>query len=252
MEQKEVRLNKYISESGICSRREADRLIEGGKVLVNGNKADMGMKVTGSERITVNGQPINKRHRDQKEVLIAFNKPRGIVCTAKSQDASRNVIEYINYPKRLFYVGRLDKDSEGLLILTNNGDLANQIQKARNNHEKEYIVTVGKAITKEFIEKMKAGVMLTDLGEMTRPCKARQISSDRFSITLTQGLNRQIRRMCEELGYKVVKLERIRVMNIQLGQLQAGKWRYVTAEEERELKKRLKEQNKTRTKKSKA
>lgn len=222
----EVRLNKYLSESGICSRREADRLIEAGRVRVDGQAAQMGMKVIpAKQEIRVGKKLINRK---DPMVLLAFYKPVGIECTADKR-TKNNIVDYINYPVRIYPVGRLDKDSEGLILMTNNGDIVNKIMRAGNFHEKEYIVKVDRPVTEEFVKKMSDGVPILDT--VTRKCKVRQIGKYTFRIVLTQGLNRQIRRMCETLGYHVVKLKRERIMNIELGDLKSGKWRPVTDEE---------------------
>ncbi len=224
-----IRLNKFLSEAGVCSRREADRLIESGRVFVDGRCAKTGMKVSATQEIRVGKKVVSKGN---EMVLLAVNKPVGIVCTEEKRE-KKNIIRFLNYPTRITYIGRLDKDSEGLLLMTNNGDIINKMMRAGNRHEKEYKVTVDKAITPEFIEKMGAGVPI--LNTVTRPCKIRQIGKYKFNIILTQGLNRQIRRMCEYFGYKVTRLERIRVMNIELGNLKPGEYRKVTEEEMREL-----------------
>lgn len=220
-----IRLNKYLSDSGICSRREADRLIESGKVMVNDKPALMGQKVTKADKIYVDGKKVDF---EENLILIAFNKPEGIECTTNKSNPD-NVIDFISYPKKIFYIGRLDKDSFGLLLLTNDGDLANKIAKSVNNHEKEYIVKTNKKINGDFIEKMSNGVTILDT--VTKKCKVEKIDDFTFRIILTQGLNRQIRRMCKALGYKVVSLERIRIMNIRLGNLAKGTYRNVTREE---------------------
>ncbi len=221
-----MRLNKYLSDAGYCSRREADRLIAAGKVTVDGKRAQTGMRVSDRQLIEVDGKPLS---RGSELVLIALNKPRGIVCTTDRKREKDNIIDFLNYPVRIYPVGRLDKDSEGLILLTNDGSLVNHILKARTYHEKEYIVTVDKKLTSEFLKNMADGVALEET--VTRPCKVRRMTDHTFSIILTQGLNRQIRRMCMTLGYKVVRLKRIRIMNILLGDLKTGSWRHVTAEE---------------------
>lgn len=221
----EIRLNKFLSESGVCSRREADRLIESGKVTVDGKRAEMGMKVTDSQVVRVGKKVI--RPQDEM-VLLAVNKPVGIVCTEEKKEKN-NIIQFLNYPTRITYIGRLDKDSEGLLLMTNNGDIINKMMRSGNQHEKEYKVTVNKPITPEFIEKMAGGVPILDT--VTRKCEVEMIGKYKFRIVLTQGLNRQIRRMCEYLGYKVTRLERVRVMNIELGNLKTGEYRKVSEEE---------------------
>ena len=225
----EIRLNKFLSESGVCSRREADRLIESGKVTVDGKRAEMGMKVTDSQVVRVGKKVI--RPQDEM-VLLAVNKPVGIVCTEEKKEKN-NIIQFLNYPTRITYIGRLDKDSEGLLLMTNNGDIINKMMRSGNQHEKEYKVTVNKPITPEFIQKMAGGVPILDT--VTRKCEVEMIGKYKFRIVLTQGLNRQIRRMCEYLGYKVTRLERVRVMNIELGNLKPGEYRKVTDDEIAEL-----------------
>ncbi|MCT4638909.1 MAG: 23S rRNA pseudouridine(2604) synthase RluF [Bacteroidales bacterium] len=229
-ESKSVRINKYLSEVGYCSRRAADKLIEQGKVKINGKVPEMGTKVNPGDEVRVKGKLISEPK--DKPVYLAFNKPIGIVCTTDTRVEKDNIIDYINYPKRIFPIGRLDKPSEGLIFLTNDGDIVNKILRARNNHEKEYIVTVDKPITKDFIKKMGAGVPILDT--VTRKCFIERINKNRFRIILTQGLNRQIRRMCEYLGYDVIKLKRIRIMNISLD-VPVGKWRYFTKQELEEL-----------------
>jgi len=219
------RLNKFISETGICSRREADKLIEQGKVTVNGTRAELGTKVSEADDIKVNGKPLKPK---SETIYLAFNKPRGITSTTDLKDKD-NIIDFINFPKRIFPIGRLDKDSEGLIFLTNDGDIVNKILRAGNNHEKEYVVKVDKAVNEEFISKMQNGVPILDT--VTQKCKVRQLNEQEFNIILTQGLNRQIRRMCEALGYKVLKLKRIRIMNISLNNIAPGKWRYFTKDE---------------------
>ena len=221
----EIRLNKFLSESGVCSRRESDRLIESGQVTVDGKRAEMGMKVTDSQVVRVGKKVI--RPQDEM-VLLAVNKPVGIVCTEEKKEKN-NIIQFLNYPTRITYIGRLDKDSEGLLLMTNNGDIINKMMRSGNQHEKEYKVTVNKPITPEFVEKMAGGVPILDT--ITRKCEVEMIGKYKFRIVLTQGLNRQIRRMCEYLGYKVTRLERVRVMNIELGNLKTGEYRKVSEEE---------------------
>lgn len=224
-----LRLNKYISESGICSRREADKFIEAGKVYINGIKAVVGSKVCSNDEVVVNGITIKPK---SNKVYIALNKPVGITCTTETH-VKGNIIDYINFPERIFPIGRLDKPSEGLIFLTNDGDIVNKILRAGNNHEKEYIVSVDKPITKEFIYAMENGIPILDT--ITKPCKVRKIGKCTFNIVLTQGLNRQIRRMCEYLGYSVSSLKRIRIMNISLESLPTGKWRYLTNKEVKDL-----------------
>ena len=224
------RINKYIASSGLCSRREADRLIEEGRVTVNGIVAESGMQVCGDDVVLVDGKNIIPETND---VYIAFNKPLGVTCTTDSRDPS-NIIDYIGYPERIFPIGRLDKNSSGLILLTNDGSIVNTLLRAENNHEKEYQVTVDRPYDDKFIREMQSGVPV--LGQITLPCKINRVSTRVFRIILHQGLNRQIRRMCEYEGYKVVKLRRIRFMNINLGTLGTGQWRYLTAKEVNELK----------------
>lgn len=231
-----IRLNKYIADSGICSRRKADELIEKGQVTVNGETASMGVKVSDRDIVSVNGKVIKPV---EEKVYLAFNKPVGITCTADSQDET-NVIDFIDFPKRITYCGRLDKDSEGLLIMTNDGDIINRMMKAVNYHEKEYIVKVDKKVTKGFVKRMSEGVYLEELDATTRPCKVKAFDDEyTFNIILTQGLNRQIRRMCEALGFHVKSLKRVRVMNINLGNLKTGKYRELTYQELKTLKSML-------------
>ncbi|BBF43175.1 ribosomal large subunit pseudouridine synthase F [Lachnospiraceae bacterium KM106-2] len=229
----EIRLNKFLSNAGVCSRREADRLIEMGKITVDGVRAEMGTKVREDQDIKVNGKSITK---EEKMILIAFNKPRGIVCTTSKKDPD-NIIDYINYGKRIYPIGRLDKDSEGLILLTNKGELVDKLLRGSNYHEKEYIVRVNKKITPSFLKEMSEGVPI--LETMTRPCEIKQINEYSFRIILTQGLNRQIRRMCEHFEYRVVSLKRVRIMNIHLGKLQLGGYRNITPNELATLKKDL-------------
>jgi len=226
MDNEQVSLNKYISSSGFCSRREADKLIEQARVTVNGELALPGAKVSAGDTVAVDGEPIKTSKK--RPIYIAFNKPVGVTSTTDLKDKT-NIISFINHPKRIFPVGRLDKDSDGLIFLTNDGDIVNKILRASNHHEKEYIVTVDKAVTPEFIRQMSNGVPV--LGTMTKKCFVRQEGGRRFRIILTQGLNRQIRRMCEHLGYNVTSLTRVRIMNVQLGNLTPGKWRYLTGPE---------------------
>lgn len=224
------RINKYIASSGLCSRREADRLIEEGRVTVNGIVAESGMQVCDADVVLVDGKNIIPETND---IYIAFNKPLGVTCTTDSRDPS-NIIDYIGYPERIFPIGRLDKNSSGLILLTNDGSIVNTLLRAENNHEKEYQVTVDRPYDDKFVNEMQAGVPV--LGQITLPCKITRVSARVFKIILHQGLNRQIRRMCEYEGYKVVKLRRIRFMNINLGTLGTGQWRYLTAKEVNELK----------------
>ena len=224
-----IRLNKYIASSGLCSRREADTLIESGKVTINGETAVHGSKVMDGDIVLVNGRKVTP---DDDMVYIAFNKPLGVTCTTDKRDPS-NIIDYISFDERIFPVGRLDKNSSGLILLTNDGSIVNKLSRAENGHEKEYLVTVNRPYDKNFIKQMEAGVPV--LGQLTLPCKIRPAGDKTFKIILHQGLNRQIRRMCEYLGYKVTKLKRIRFMNINLGDLETGKWRYLTLTEKKEL-----------------
>ena len=225
-----TRLNKYLSEVGYCSRREADRLIDAGRVTINGVVPEMGTKVTPSDVVAVDGE-IMKAKKD-KPVYLAFNKPVGIVCTTDTRVEKDNIIDFINYPKRIFPIGRLDKPSEGLIFLTDDGDIVNKILRASNNHEKEYIATVNKPISQTFVERMSNGVPILDT--VTKKCEVKKLSSKTFKIVLTQGLNRQIRRMCEYLNYDVITLQRVRIMNIKLD-VPVGKYREFTAEELKEL-----------------
>lgn len=220
-----ISLNKYISASGFCSRREADELIKQARVTVNDELVLPGTKILTTDTVAIDGEPIKNK---KKPIYIALNKPVGVTSTTDPKDRT-NIIYFINFPKRIFPVGRLDKDSDGLIFLTNDGDIVNKILRASNNHEKEYIVSVDKAITADFIRKMSEGIPM--LGTVTKKCYVRQEGNKRFRITLTQGLNRQIRRMCEYLGYDVMKLTRVRIMNVKLDNLQTGKWRYLTAPE---------------------
>ena len=226
-----IRINKFIADSGICSRRAADKLIEEGKVIVNGNVAVSGMKVLDSDEIIVDGKAIS---REEEQLYFAFNKPVGIVCTAEKKEKN-NIIDFIGYGKRLMYAGRLDKDSEGLIIMTNDGELINSLMRARENHEKEYIVKVNKDIDRDFIYKMSNGVYLDELEVTTRKCKVEAVDNRTFRIILTQGLNRQIRRMCDANGYKVVSLKRERIVNIKLGNLKPGEMRPLTNKELEDL-----------------
>ena len=225
-----VRLNKYLSGQGICSRREADKYIEAGKVTINGHIAGMGEKVDGTEEILFDGRLVSAAR--EEKIVLAMNKPAGIVCSSKEKD---NIIDYLKYPKRVYPVGRLDKDSTGLILLTNDGELMNEILKARNYHEKEYEVRVRERITADFIRGMSEGIWLSELGVKTRPCKVKKVDAYTFRIILTQGLNRQIRRMCAYFNFRVVTLKRIRIMNIQLGDLKEGEWREIKGRELREL-----------------
>ena len=225
----EVRLNKYLSEAGVCSRREADRLIESGRVSVDGKRAQTGMKIVPGQVVKVGKKVVSKQ---DEMVVLAVNKPAGIVCTEERRERN-SIVRFLDYPIRITYVGRLDKDSKGLLLMTNNGDIINKMMRAGNRHEKEYKVTVDKEITQEFLEKMASGVPILDT--VTRPCKIEKIGKYTFSIILTQGLNRQIRRMCEALEYQVRELIRVRSMNIHLGRLKEGEYRKLPDAELNEL-----------------
>ena len=235
----EVRLNKYISETGFCSRREADKLIEQGRVKIDGVKARTGMKVSNGQSVSIDGKPLKV---ENELVYIALNKPVGITCTTESK-IKGNIVDFINHEKRIFPIGRLDKDSQGLIFMTNDGDIVNKILRDGNNHEKEYIVTVNKPITDEFIKGMSNGVPI--LGTVTKKCLVKKESKNSFRIILTQGLNRQIRRMCEYFGYEVKKLERIRIMNVSLGNLKMGSWRYLTKKELAEINRLTENSSKT-------
>ena len=236
-----VRLNKYLSDAGVCSRREADRLIESGRVTVDGKMASPGTKVEPGQEVRI-GKKVIKNHTEK--IVLAVNKPAGIVCTEDKKE-KKNIIRYLNYPVRVTYAGRLDKDSEGLLIMTNDGDLINGMMRARYGHEKEYKVTVNQPITDEFVYKMASGVRIIDrekkMDVITRPCKVEKIGKYTFTIILTQGLNRQIRRMCDALGYKVTRLVRVRIMNVKLGGLKPGAVRKLTEQELKELYEQVKE-----------
>ena len=233
-ENKGIRINKYLSEAGFCSRREADKLIIKNKVKINGKVPLIGTKVLPGDTVSVNKKVISSKK--EKLVYIAFNKPKGIVCTTDSKREKNNIIDFINYPKRIFPIGRLDKPSEGLIFLTSDGDIVNKILRANNQHEKEYIVVVDKAINRDFISKMSNGIPI--LGTLTNKCHVQKLASRKFKIILTQGLNRQIRRMCEYLGYNVKELKRVRIMNINLD-VKVGEWRYFTKKELREVNKTL-------------
>lgn len=224
-----MRINKFISETGICSRREADKWVEAKRVTINGKLAELGSTAEPGDDVRVDGKPIGEKKRP---VYIALNKPVGITCTTELH-VKGNIVDFVNHKERIFPIGRLDKDSEGLILLTNDGDIVNKILRAENNHEKEYIVTVNKPITPSFVEGMSRGVWI--LGTKTKPCKVTPIGERVFKIILTQGLNRQIRRMCQAFGYSVVKLKRVRIMNIQLDALKIGQWRDLTEKEFTEL-----------------
>ncbi|HIU74552.1 MAG TPA: pseudouridine synthase [Candidatus Pelethocola excrementipullorum] len=230
-----IRLNKYLSDAGVCSRREGDRMIESGRVSVDGNPAKLGMRISGEEKILVDGKPVKG---EASKVYLAYHKPRGIVCTFEKKE-KHNLGTAFSYPVRVTYAGRLDKESEGLLLLTNDGEMINQMMRARNYHEKEYVVQVDRELNREFMEGMAGGVFLSELNVKTRPCKVVKSGAREFHITLTQGLNRQIRRMCGEFQYRVTKLKRIRVMNILLGELKPGELRTLTNGELELLKKQL-------------
>ena len=227
-----IRINKYLSNAGVCSRRDADQLTDAGRVTLDGVVIKTGERITADAEVCLDGHPIT---RENKKVLLLFYKPRGIVCSTKKQRNETTVTEYLNYPLRVYPVGRLDKDSEGLLLLTNQGDLVNKIMRAGNMHEKEYLVTVNKPLTESFLRGMAGGVPLVELNATTRRCFVERIGKREFRIILTQGLNRQIRRMCEYFGYRVEKLVRVRIMNIELGSLKSGTYRNVTEEEYHEL-----------------
>ena len=237
---KETRINKYLSEVGYCSRRAADKLIDQGRVTINGEVPEMGTKISEVDEVRVDGSLISESN--EKPVYIAFNKPVGIVCTTDTKRERNNIIDYINYPSRIFPVGRLDRPSEGLIFLTNDGDIVNKILRARNNHEKEYIVTVNKPITTDFIKRMGNGIPVLDT--YTKKCIVEQIDEYSFKIILTQGLNRQIRRMCEYLEYRVTKLKRTRIMNIPLD-VSVGQWRDLTADELKEIDRLVSDSEKT-------
>lgn len=227
--QDSISLNKYISNTGVCSRREADRWIDAGRVKINGTLAKKGNRVASTDTVTVDNKPLKAK---PKLVYIALNKPAGITCTTDLKDKD-NIIDFVQHPKRIFPIGRLDKPSTGLILLTNDGDIVNKILREENNHEKEYIVTTNRPVTKNFIQKMSNGIPI--LGTITKKCTVQQIGQKAFKITLTQGLNRQIRRMCEHLDYKVVTLKRVRIMNIRLNKLKSGQWRDLTPKELQEL-----------------
>ena len=234
-EKEPKRLNKFLSDAGVCSRREADRIIAAGKVTVDGKRAELGTRVVYGQRVKVGKKVIEN---GQDFILLAVNKPTGIVCTEEKRER-KSIVRFLNYPTRITYIGRLDKDSGGLLLMTNQGDIINKIMRAGNQHEKEYKVTVDKEITQEFLQKMSAGVPILDT--VTRECEVEQMGKYTFRIVLTQGLNRQIRRMCETLGYQVKKLIRTRIMNIQLGDLKSGSYRALTEDETAELMEMIKD-----------
>ena len=228
MEEKKVRINKYIADAGICSRREADKLVEQGIVKVNGKMAESGTKVGKTDEVLVRGKKISV---EEERIVLAYYKPIGVTCTERDLHAKKTVIEDLKYPVRVTYAGRLDKDSEGLLLMTNDGNLINGLMRAANFHEKEYVVKVDKEIAENFMTDMAAGVYLSELEKTTRPCQVEMIGKYTFKIILTQGLNRQIRRMCKELGYQVKQLRRIRIANIELGKLKPGEYRRLTQKE---------------------
>lgn len=220
-----MRLNKFISETGVCSRREADAWIEAGRVTVNGHRAVLGTQVSDGDAVCVDGRPVGAA---KQHVYIALNKPVGVICTTE-RDVPGNIVDFVGHRERIFPIGRLDKDSEGLILLTNHGDIVNEILRSENDHEKEYLVSVDRPVTEIFLNGMASGVRI--LGTVTKPCRIRRTGPSTFRIILTQGLNRQIRRMCSFFGYKVVRLKRVRVMNVELGALKTGEWRMLTAAE---------------------
>ncbi len=222
-----IRINKYLSEAGVCSRREADRQVEAGNILIDGKIAVMGDRIFPGQKVVYCGKEVSL---EEEKILLVMHKPVGIVCTAEKREKN-NIIDFINYPKRVYPIGRLDKDSEGLILLTNQGELVNKIMRAGNRHEKEYIVDVDKDITTEFITGLSDGVYLEELEVTTRKCKVTKISKRKFKIILTQGYNRQIRRMCQAFGYRVTRLQRTRIMNIQLGDIKKGSYRHATPKE---------------------
>lgn len=224
----EVRINKYLSAAGFCSRREADRLVEAGRVSIDGRVAGMGDKVSDGQKVQVDNKDISV---EKEKILLVFNKPAGIVCTTTDSQGANNIVDYIGYNKRIYPIGRLDKDSHGLILMTNNGEIMDKILRSANGHEKEYIVEVNKDIDDEFVKNMSNGVYLEELERTTLPCRVYKDGKRKFRIILTQGLNRQIRRMCDNLGYRVVDLKRIRIMNIVLGDLKEGSYRNVTDKE---------------------
>lgn len=224
----EVRINKYLSAAGFCSRREADRLVEAGRVSIDGRIAGMGDKVSDGQKVQVDNKDISV---EEEKILLVFNKPAGIVCTTTDSQGANNIVDYIGYNKRIYPIGRLDKDSQGLILMTNNGEIMDKILRSANGHEKEYIVEVNKDIDDEFVKNMSKGVYLEELERTTLPCRVYKDGKRKFRIILTQGLNRQIRRMCDNLGYRVVDLKRIRIMNIVLGDLKEGSYRNVTDKE---------------------
>ncbi len=229
------RLNKFLSNAGICSRREADRRIDAGQVTVDGQPAQLGQRVLPGQEVAVDGRIIGGK---EEEIILLFHKPRGIVCTAEKRE-KKNIVDFIGYPSRIYPVGRLDKESRGLILMTNQGDIVNRMMRAGNQHEKEYQVKVNRPLTETFLRQMKAGVFLEELGEMTRPCRVRRTGERTFRIVLTQGLNRQIRRMCQTLGYGVTDLVRVRIMNLYLTGIREGEYRRIRRQERAELERLL-------------
>lgn len=227
-----TRLNKYMAQAGLCSRREADRYIEAGQVYINGEKAKMGQQVMPGDKVTIGSKQL---HHAEEKVVLAWYKPQGVTCTEKDRHAKKKITDVFSYPVRVTYAGRLDKDSEGLLLMTNDGDLIDRMMRGANGHEKEYVVKVDKALTKEFQDTMQKGMYLSELERTTRPCKVKIEGTYTFRIVLTQGLNRQIRRMCGELGYQVKSLKRVRVVNVELGTLKPGEYRVLTEQERKVL-----------------
>lgn len=232
-----VRINKYLSEAGVCSRREADRQVDAGRVTINGRVAVTGDKVFPGDVVMYGKKVISK---EDEVILLAVNKPEGIVCTAEKREKD-NIVDYIKYPKRIYPIGRLDKSSHGLLLMTNQGDLVNKMMRSGNYHEKEYVVKVNREVTEEFLKRMADGVYLKELDATTRPCQVEKVGKRTFRIILTQGMNRQIRRMCETFGYRVMDLKRVRIMNIRLGDLKTGAYRKITKEEWQELQRQIKD-----------
>jgi 23S rRNA pseudouridine2604 synthase len=235
MEQVGVRINKYLSAAGVCSRREADRALSAGQIRIGEHTASLGDRVYPGDRVFYKGKPVCE---NQQRILIAFHKPRGVVCTTSKKEGV-NIVDYIGYPKRIYPVGRLDKDSTGLILLTNDGDIVNKMMRAGNRHEKEYVVTTDRKLTRDFIMQMQNGVPILDT--VTRPCQVWRTGDKEFHIILTQGLNRQIRRMCQYLGYQVMTLKRIRIMNISLGKLKEGTYRAVTKQEWQKLQEQIRD-----------
>lgn len=242
--QEGIRINKFLSEAGVCSRREADRQVEAGNVTIDGKVAVMGDRIFPGQKVLYCGKKVSQ---EEEQILLVFHKPVGIVCTAEKKEKN-NIIDFINYPKRVYPVGRLDKDSEGLILLTNQGDLVNKIMRAGNRHEKEYLVDVNQDITSEFIAGMAGGVYLEELDVTTRKCLVQKVEKRRFRIVLTQGYNRQIRRMCEAFGYRVKRLKRVRIMNIKLGDLAVGTYRDATPAEWEKLRELTKDSSQTTVK----